>query len=88
MLRLAEELLLLLLDDETGEFSTSPRTLGYALAGAALMDLALEGRIDTDVDALILADPTPVGDDLLDPILADIAAELYIRSTPPPRLFG
>ncbi len=82
MLRLAEELLLLLLDDETGEFSTSPRTLGYALAGAALMDLALEGRIDTDVDALILADPTPVGDDLLDPVLADIAAELNSRSAP------
>ena len=83
MLRLSEELLLLLLDDETGEFSTSTRALGYALAGATLMDLALEGRIDTDVGSLILADPAPVGDDLLDPILTDIAEEMKGRSSLP-----
>ena len=75
MLRLAEELLLLLLDEKTGDFSDVPnRILGYALAGAALMDLSLEGRIDTDPSALILLDSTPTGDDLLDPILADIEA--------------
>ena len=83
MLRLAEELLLLLLDDETGGYPNVPdRALGYALAGAALMDLALEGRIDTDIDSLIVVDPTPVGDDLLDPILADIVAEMNSRSAP------
>ena len=53
----------------------------------ALMDLALEGRIDTDVDALIMADPTPVGDDLLDPVLADISTELNVHSVLPSPTF-
>ena len=88
MLRLAEELLLLLLDDRTGGFSGVPdRTLGYALAGAALMDLALEGRIDTDADSLILTDPAPVGDELLDSILAGVAEELGARPDAPPTIF-
>ena len=43
-----------------------------ALAGAVLMDLALENRIDTDPNWLTVIDPTPVGDDLLDPALARI----------------
>ena len=38
------------------------------------MDLALENRIDTDLKQLMLVDPTPLGDSLLDPTLADIAA--------------
>ena len=38
------------------------------------MDLALENRIDTDLEKLILIDATPVGDNLLDETLADIAA--------------
>ena len=37
------------------------------------MDLALEGRIDTDLQDLIVVDPSPVDDDLLDPALAMIA---------------
>ena len=37
------------------------------------MDLALENRIDTDVQRLFLTDPTPVGDALLDPMLSEIA---------------
>ena len=37
------------------------------------MDLELENRIDTDLEKLILVDPTPVGDNLLDPTLAEIA---------------
>ena len=48
--------------------------LDHALAGAVLMDLALENRIDTDLDNLILVDSTPVGDTLLDPTLARIAS--------------
>ena len=39
------------------------------------MDLALENRVDTDVHQLMLVDSTPVGDDLLDPILSEIAEE-------------
>lgn len=75
MLRFAEELLILLLDEDSGASVALPdRTLNHALAGAVLMDLEREGRIDTDPARLILVDPTPVDDDLLDPILAEISA--------------
>ena len=75
MLRFAEEIMLLLLDDEGERFLRVPDwSLRYALAGGVLMDLAMEDRIDTDLEQLTLVDPTPVGDDILDPVLADIAA--------------
>ena len=75
MLRLAEEITLLLLRDEGGMFVGMPSwSLDYAIAGGVLMDLAIENRIDTDLDNLILLDATPLGDNLLDPTLADIAA--------------
>ena len=76
MLRFAEELLVLITDAENRDPVHIPdRTLNYALAGAVLMDLALEDRIDTDMDALYVTDPTPVGDDLLDPALEEIVEE-------------
>lgn len=76
MLRFAEEVVLLLLNDEDGRLARVPRwSLNYALAGGVLMDLALENRIDTDLEKLVLLDATPVGDSLLDPTLGDIAAE-------------
>ena len=75
MLRFAEEIILILLDDEDGRFVRIPRwSLNYALAGGILMDLAMENRIDTDLENLILVDSSPVGDSLLDPALAEIAA--------------
>ena len=76
MLRFVEETLLLLLGDEDGRFASVPSwSLDYALAGGVLMDLALENRIDTDLENLVLIDSTPTGDNLLDNTLADIAAE-------------
>ncbi len=75
MLRFAEEILLLLLNDEGGRFASVPKwSQDYALAGGVLMDLALDNRIDTDLENLILVDDAPTGDSLLDPTLADIAA--------------
>ena len=75
MLRFAEEIILLLLNDGDGRFARVPKwSLDYALAGGVLMDLALENRIDTDLEGLILIDDTPTGDALLDPTLADVAA--------------
>ncbi len=72
MLRFAEEIILLLLDDE-GRFASVPDwSVSHALAGGVLMDLALENRIDTDLDNLVLLDPTPVGDSLLDHALSEI----------------
>lgn len=74
MLRFVEEILLLLLRDEDGRFIQVPTwSVDYALAGAVLMDLAMENRIDTDLQNLLLIDATPIGDDILDPILAEIA---------------
>ena len=67
MLRFAEETMLLLLDDEGERFLRVPESsLRYTLAGGVLMDLALEDRIDTDLETLILVNPTPVGDDIRD----------------------
>ena len=75
MLKFAEEIILLLLNDQDGSFANLPSwSLGYALAAGILMDLALENRIDTDSESLVVLDPTPVGDGLLDPTLAEIAA--------------
>ena len=80
MLTFAEEILLLLLDDESGEFVPAPAwSRQCALAGAVLMDLALLNRIDTDLRKLVVVDPSPTGDDLLDPILAAIVEETEIH---------
>ena len=74
MLRYAEEILVLVLDEGRGELAPGipERSLALALAGAVLMDLALEDRIDTDSERLMLVDATPLGDDILDPTLAEI----------------
>lgn len=75
MLKFAEEIVLLLLHDDDGRFVNVPNwSIRYALAGAVLMDLAMENRIDTDLETLSVIDSTPVGDSLLDPTLAAIAA--------------
>ncbi len=76
MLRFAEEILLLLLRDDDGKLVHVPeRTLDRVIAGAVLMDLAMENRIDTDLDNLMLIDSTPIGDGLLDPTLAQITEQ-------------
>lgn len=49
--------------------------MSCALAGSVLMDLALENRIDSDLESVILVDATPTGDELLDPALEEIAQE-------------
>ncbi len=75
MLRFSEEVMLLLLNDNGGKFVDIPApSLDCALAGAVLMDLAMENRIDTDPDRLFVVDRTPLDDDLLDPTLERIVA--------------
>jgi hypothetical protein len=90
MLRFAEEITLLLLNDEDGRFARiANNSFDYALAGGVLMDLALEDRIDTDLENLVLLDATPTGDSLLDPTLAEIAenegndARYWVERTAP-----
>ena len=52
-LRFAEEIVLLLLNDDDGKFAQAPAwSLNCALAGGVLMDLALENRIDSDLEKL------------------------------------
>jgi hypothetical protein len=78
----AEEFLLLALSDPKGEFVREPPDrYENALAGAILMDLALLNRIDTDLDHLILIDPTTTGDPSLDRALALIREYPDSKST-------
>ena len=80
MLRFAEEILLLLIDEKRGDLVPLPQwPLACALAGAILTDLELEGRIDTDPARLVLLDSTPLDDDLLDPVLAEVASASEVR---------
>ena len=75
-LTLPEELLLALLNEESGYFHQVPGwNLNCAMAGAALAELSLMGRIDTDLESLILLDATATGHPLLDPILREVAGE-------------
>ena len=75
-LSLVEELLLMLLNEQTGYFHQVPGwDLNCAVVGAALAELSLLGRIDTDLESLILVDAAETGDAVLDPILEEIAAD-------------
>ena len=77
MLTVAEEILLLVLDDETGKLNTKlpVHSLRNAVSGALLMDLAFDNRIDTDLHRLTAIDSTPLGEPVLDHVLTRIAAE-------------
>jgi Golgi phosphoprotein 3 len=75
MITLAEELVLLVLDDDHGTVSWQRSTaLPYGLGGALLMDLALHKRIVTLDSKIIVGDSSPTGDDLLDAALRSISA--------------
>ena len=81
-MRFVEELLLLLHSEDSGYFVPIPEwKMSCALAGGVLMDLALENRIDSDLETLILVDTTPTGDELLDPALEEIAREKQQHSS-------
>jgi hypothetical protein len=70
MLSFPEEIVLLLLDETDGDFMPLPESVfAIVMGGAALMDLALHNRIDTDLEKMIVVDRTPVGDDILDDAL-------------------
>ena len=75
MLTFVEEIVLLALDDKKGKFvDLPPLALDQALAGAALLELAFQNRIDTDLRHLTLVSDKPTGDRMLDPILKEIAS--------------
>lgn len=70
MLSFVEEIILLLLDDAKGALVDMPLSaFNVVVSGAALMDLAIRDRIDTDLEKAIVTDPAPTGDDILDDAL-------------------
>ncbi len=72
---LAEELLLLAYDDQTGKATGSRIGLDLGMAAAVMVDLALAGRIAYVDGYLKVIDPSPVGDPIADAVLAKAAAD-------------
>ena len=82
-LTLPEELILMLLNRESGYFlhQIPGWALNCAFIGAVLAELTFRYRIDTDIESLFLIDDTPTGIDSLDPILEAIVDEPERHST-------
>ncbi|MFB6631097.1 GPP34 family phosphoprotein [Streptomyces sp. NPDC056362] len=70
---LAEEIMLLSLDDESGA-AKERQSVAWAVAGGILLDLVLAGRVVVESGRLSVADRTPTGTPLLDERLDLIAA--------------
>lgn len=76
MLSFPEEIVLLLLDETHGDFVPLPESVfAIVMSGAALMDLALHNRIDTDLEKMMVVDRSPLGDDILDDALASLGKQ-------------
>jgi hypothetical protein len=71
---LAEELLLLAYDNESGKATGSRIGLDLGMAAATLVELALAGRIAYADGTIVVVDPRPIGDPITDDVLAKIAA--------------
>lgn len=76
MLTMLEEIVLLAVDEQTGNLRSS-REFGtaYALVGAVFFDLALLRKIDTDTEAIHIIDRSPTGNATLDRVLEGMAAK-------------
>src|SRR5690606_11041965 len=94
---LAEDILLLLTEDQTGKAVVDTSTLELALAGAVLLELALAGRVDVagpgeavKPGRVVVRDAAPAGDPLPDPALPRIAggSPREPDSPPSPRQTG
>ena len=72
---LAEELLLLAYDDQTGKATGSRIGLDLGMAAAVLIDLALAGRIAYRDGYLKVIKTDPIGDPIADAVLAKVADE-------------
>jgi Golgi phosphoprotein 3 (GPP34) len=80
---LGEELYLCALDDQGRAISNK---LPYGLGGALLAELVLAGRIRV-ADAVVVDNPAPTGDGLVDEVLAGLQ-DPAVRSVPPASLMG
>ena len=80
-LSLPEELILMLLNEETGYFhQVHGWELNCAVVGAVLAELSLLERVDSDMESLHLVDRTETGNPSLDPFLKEIADEPQQRN--------
>ncbi|HEX5533406.1 MAG TPA: GPP34 family phosphoprotein [Actinomycetales bacterium] len=77
---LAEDLLLLLTDDDSGRLAVTGDALGIALGGAHLLELVLLGRVDVAAPGdpvregrLVVREGSPTSDPLLDRALAIVS---------------
>src|SRR6516162_1897878 len=78
---LAEDLLLLVTDDASGRLSAPGAYVDIVLGGANLVELALLHKVGLSGDAdggqpgrIVVCDPSPADDEVLDAALAVIAA--------------
>ncbi|PZS35105.1 MAG: GPP34 family phosphoprotein [Pseudonocardiales bacterium] len=76
---LAEELLLIAYNGETGKASTGAAELDCGLAGAVLVELTLAGRIDVVDRKVRVVNAAPSGVPLIDGVLERIARERKAR---------
>ena len=82
MLGFVEEIVLLQLD-ERGKLIELPLSAAdVVLAGAALMELALRNKVDTDPNRFYVVDQEPTGDEILDDALAALTEAGSVRASP------
>jgi hypothetical protein len=80
MLTVAEEVVLIALDEDTGGGGTR-LGLDWAVAGAVVVELALTGRIAVgDDDVVTVVDPAPTGAGHLDTVLAEAAGQVKVST--------
>ncbi|PZG12402.1 GOLPH3/VPS74 family protein [Nonomuraea aridisoli] len=80
MVTIAEELLLLALSEDKGRPLVSTAQLDPALAGALLAELAVGDRVELSDKKVTVKDPSPLGDDELDAVLARVVAQEKVKS--------
>lgn len=66
VLGFVEEIVLLQIDEKGKLVELSRSAAEVVLAGAALMELALRNKVDTDVNRFFVVDREPTGDEILD----------------------
>ena len=80
---IAEDVLLLAVDDATGKVSQWAMNLDSAWSGAVLIELAVAGRVRLDRDGrsakVVVVDSTPTGDPVLDPSLQSLVEKDPLR---------
>ncbi len=82
MITIGEEIFILMLDLDTGRLTDKlpSETISNTLSGALLMELAINNRIDTDLEGLFVVNKEQVNEPLLDIVLEQIVADSKKRT--------